>query len=150
MYFEIWQAWLGSIVAEPHVNFPSDWRIWNINLTFLLVENTWYLDSWMLTQIARFMGQHGAHLGPVGPRWAPWWPHEPSYQGKHQCDACMGASTSTRRAAATAPARFTCCHESRTSRLPDHRPYVPRCHHLGFLSPTFRAQNWNLVKVVSL
>ena len=20
-------------------------------------------------------GQHGAHLGPVVPRWAPWWPH---------------------------------------------------------------------------
>ena len=27
------------------------------------------------------MGQHGAHLGPVGPRWAPCWPHEPCYQG---------------------------------------------------------------------
>ena len=25
-------------------------------------------------------GQHGAHLGPVGPRWAPCWPHEPWYQ----------------------------------------------------------------------
>ena len=23
---------------------------------------------------------HGAHLGPVGPRWAPCWPHEPCYQ----------------------------------------------------------------------
>ena len=27
------------------------------------------------------MGQHGDHLGPVGPSWAPCWPHEPSYQG---------------------------------------------------------------------
>ena len=26
-------------------------------------------------------GQHGAHLGPVGPRWAPCWPNEPCYQG---------------------------------------------------------------------
>ena len=26
-------------------------------------------------------GQHGAHLGPVGPRLAPCWPHEPCYQG---------------------------------------------------------------------
>ena len=26
-------------------------------------------------------GQHGAHLGPTGPRWAPRWPHEPCYQG---------------------------------------------------------------------
>ena len=29
---------------------------------------------------------HGANMGPtwvlsVGPRWAPWWPHEPCYQG---------------------------------------------------------------------
>ena len=24
---------------------------------------------------------HGAHLGPVGPRWAPCWNHEPCYQG---------------------------------------------------------------------
>ena len=27
------------------------------------------------------LGQHGAHLGPVCPRWAPCWPHEPCYQG---------------------------------------------------------------------
>ena len=26
-------------------------------------------------------GQHGAHLGPVGPRWTPCWPHEPCNQG---------------------------------------------------------------------
>ena len=25
--------------------------------------------------------QHGAHVGPVGPRWAPCWPHGPCYQG---------------------------------------------------------------------
>ena len=26
-------------------------------------------------------GQHGAHLGPTGPRWAPGGPHEPCYLG---------------------------------------------------------------------
>ena len=26
-------------------------------------------------------GQHGAHLGPVGPRWAPCWSHKPCFQG---------------------------------------------------------------------
>ena len=32
-------------------------------------------------QIAMFVWhQHGAHLGPVRPRWAPWWPHELCYQ----------------------------------------------------------------------
>ena len=30
-------------------------------------------------------GQHGAHLGPTGPRWAPCWPLEPCYLGKHIC-----------------------------------------------------------------
>ena len=34
-----------------------------------------------LSLIARFMGQHGAHLGPTRPRWAPCWPHEPCYLG---------------------------------------------------------------------
>ena len=28
---------------------------------------------------------HGAHLGPVGPRRAPCWPHEPCYQGTVAC-----------------------------------------------------------------
>ena len=28
-------------------------------------------------------GQHGAHLGPTGPRWAPCWPHELCYLGRH-------------------------------------------------------------------
>ena len=36
---------------------------------------------WIQSKIAKFMGQHGAHLGPVGPRWALCWPHEPCYQG---------------------------------------------------------------------
>ena len=29
--------------------------------------NPWQQGSW---------GQHGSHLGPTGPRWAPCWPHE--------------------------------------------------------------------------
>ena len=31
--------------------------------------------TWVLS------ASHGAHLGPVSPRWAPCWPHEPCYQG---------------------------------------------------------------------
>ena len=38
-----------------------------------------------LTLIASFMGQHGAHLGPTGPRWAPCWPHELCYLGIYYC-----------------------------------------------------------------
>ena len=35
-------------------------------------------------------GQHGAHLGPGGPRWAPCWPHELCYLGclPWRCDMC--------------------------------------------------------------
>ena len=33
------------------------------------------------SEIARC--QHGAHLGPTGPRWAPCWPHELCYLGWH-------------------------------------------------------------------
>ena len=32
----------------------------------------WKQGSW---------GQHGGHLGPTGPRWAPCWPHELCYLG---------------------------------------------------------------------
>ena len=27
---------------------------------------------------------HGAHLGPVGPMWAPCWPHKPCYHGSDE------------------------------------------------------------------
>ena len=65
----------------------------------LILEVWWYLCSWVhhlraMTVNGTFLllwlahprsqnswGQHGAHLGPVGPRWAPCWPHEPCYQG---------------------------------------------------------------------
>ena len=28
---------------------------------------------------------HGAHLGPTGPRWAPYWPHELHLGGQQRC-----------------------------------------------------------------
>ena len=33
-------------------------------------------------------GQHGAHLGPVGPRWALWWPYGHCYQVCY-CVLCL-------------------------------------------------------------
>ena len=36
-------------------------------------------------------GPHGAHLGPVGPRWVPCRPHEPCYLGCH-CDGYSRAA----------------------------------------------------------
>ena len=53
---------------------------------FIYETHPWQQSSW---------GQHGAQLGPVGPRWAPCWPHELCYLGHctlgitagHHCNA---------------------------------------------------------------
>ena len=49
------------------------------NGTILLTPIYDQLAAWPRKQSS--WGQHGAHLGPVGPRWAPCWHHEPCYQG---------------------------------------------------------------------
>ena len=35
-------------------------------------------------------GRHGAHLGPVGPRWVPCWLHDPCSQGLLWCMGSTG------------------------------------------------------------
>ena len=54
----------GSVVFTMGILFPGQ-------MVFIL-KRPWYQGSW---------GQHGAHLGPTGPRWAPCWPHELCYLG---------------------------------------------------------------------
>ena len=49
-------------VKTLQLNWRSDTSIWV----------PWEQGSW---------GQHGAHLGPTRPRWAPCWPHELCYLG---------------------------------------------------------------------
>ena len=40
-------------------------------------------NVWWYTHIKQSSwGQHGTHLGPTGPSWAPCWPHESCYQGR--------------------------------------------------------------------
>ena len=46
--------------------------MWSFDVSSLLAFPDKKKSSW---------GQHGSHLGPVGPRWAPCGPHEPCYQG---------------------------------------------------------------------
>ena len=48
---------------------------------FIVTSSLTRRDVLWNTLIARFVGQHGAHLGPRGPRWAPCSPHELCYLG---------------------------------------------------------------------
>ena len=43
--------------------------------------------SWQTALIARFMGQHRAHLGPTGPKGAPYWPHELCFLGSYETES---------------------------------------------------------------
>ena len=67
-------------VLEYIYQCPSRLRYWHISVIHwglylsLPVNRPWQQGSW---------GQHGAHLGPTGPRCAPCWPHEPCYLGMH-------------------------------------------------------------------
>ena len=47
--------------------------LWGIRSYFQQAILHWWQGSW---------GQHGAHLGLTGPRWAPCWPHELCYLGR--------------------------------------------------------------------
>ena len=51
-------------------SYPYPWRLlhWGSGMIPQMPrKQPWWQGSW---------GQHGAHLGPTGPRWAPCWPHE--------------------------------------------------------------------------
>ena len=43
-----------------------------LHISSVVLYDAWKQSSW---------GQHGAHLGPTGPKWAPCWPKEPCYLG---------------------------------------------------------------------
>ena len=60
-------------------------------------------------------GQHGAHLGPLGPRWAPCWPHEPCYHGG-QIDMPMFKSSLCKHASGGLD------HMNKYWSLPNQRP----------------------------
>ena len=51
---------------------------WHGGMVELFLQLSEQIPRWQSS-----WGQHGAHLGPVGPRWAPCWPHEPSNQGMY-------------------------------------------------------------------
>ena len=64
-----------GVIIYPHEYYLTG------KILSLLWIGAWIISRWKPSQIAKFMGLYGAHLGPVGPRWAPCWPQEPCYQG---------------------------------------------------------------------
>ena len=55
-----------------------DLRLW----TYASLNDAIYTTlNFETSLIARFMGSTWGHLGPTGPRWAPFWPHELCYLG---------------------------------------------------------------------
>ena len=56
-------------------------KIWVTMLIFTIMAAIYYRVTPLHRQQSSW-GQHGAHMGPVGPRLAPYWPHEPCYQGR--------------------------------------------------------------------
>ena len=58
------------------LNHLEAWHILDMNMW--MCEST--LVPMLLPRWQTSWGQHGAHLGPIGPRWAPCWPQEPYYQ----------------------------------------------------------------------
>ena len=61
--------------------------------TFLCSQSGWEHMSkkWIFNIVHHFIpreqsswGQHGAHLGPTGPRWTPYWPPELCYLGAQE------------------------------------------------------------------
>ena len=69
--------WLHQLLVISAIHLFSESSLgWKKEIllywTKLSVE---FIRQWH-TQIAKFMGPTWAHLGPVGPRWAPCWPHD--------------------------------------------------------------------------
>ena len=61
--------------TSPHMSW---WAVVCSRVRTLYHVMTWF-SAHPRQQIS--WDQHGAHLGPVGPRWTPCWPHELCYQG---------------------------------------------------------------------
>ena len=93
-----------SPIGPSHKSSPKNWRWWKSIETNKFSLTTLHLNRFPLTRQPFWSrqgsprkqsswGQHGAHLGPVGPRLAPCWPHEHCYQGsQHQVELCNAAS----------------------------------------------------------
>ena len=63
-------------------HFQNELSLYSVSLS--QIDQTWAGIGLLHDETKAFPDSkvHGAtHLGPVGPSWAPCWPHEPCYQG---------------------------------------------------------------------
>ena len=75
------QVYVLGWTQPQHLKWPTN--LCSISHTFRteLMQNMSTCHSDVTSLIAMFMGTTWAHLGPIGPRWAPCWSHEPYYLG---------------------------------------------------------------------
>ena len=68
-------CFVGRISIQGTADHQRKTNIW----VFLIVP--YQQKNFCIPRQQGSRGQHGAHLGLVGPRWAPCWPHVSCYQG---------------------------------------------------------------------
>ena len=85
VYVALW------LYTSTHLMLSVVWTTWTkfflfysmkCKYTIMSLKQIRYQRGWLYPDNS--WGQHRAHLGPVGPRWVPCWPHEPCYQGYNQ------------------------------------------------------------------
>ena len=74
------QHWRIQIIESHEPTGPDDTYTRTTNSCAYFVGCT-LLGRAIYSLIEGSWGQHGAHLGPTGPKWAPCWPHEPCCKG---------------------------------------------------------------------
>ena len=78
--------WLRSVVINYSFFSAKNKRQWwnwvhfgneghAIETTMSWKQRECFTGACLNTQMAKFMGSTGAHLGPIGPRWPPWPPY---------------------------------------------------------------------------
>ena len=82
----IWSSWDHFIFIKG-ISYTGKIPYLDLGKSHLVmpISHTCTLNIREISQTAKFMGPT---WGPVGPRWAPCWPHEPCYEG---CGAVHGA-----------------------------------------------------------
>ena len=77
--YQQWHAWWGRNDRAHFLPMTKQSLTPKKKWCLLLLTET-LLSNHFLSQSLPDSKVHGANMGPVGPRWAPCWPHEPCYQ----------------------------------------------------------------------